>query len=131
VRPNPPTAKGTAVAAPGKGKAVLATWHELLDSGRMQDGDEYLAGTAKSARAIVSAATAAQVGVGAGERISVSTEQGTVILPVEIAEMADGVVWLPTNARDCRARATLGAGHGSTVSLTRTDAPPVVGVEAE
>jgi NADH-quinone oxidoreductase subunit G len=61
----------------------------------------------------------------------VSTDQGAVIVPVAIAEMPDGVVWLPTNARDCRTRATLGAGHGSTVSLTRSDAPPVVGVEAE
>jgi NADH-quinone oxidoreductase subunit G len=43
--------------------------------------------------------------------------------------MPDGVVWLPTNARDCRTRATLGAGHGATVSLTRSDAPPVVGAD--
>ena len=42
------------------GEAVLATWHELLDAGRGQDGDEHLAGTAKPARAIMSAATAAR-----------------------------------------------------------------------
>jgi NADH-quinone oxidoreductase subunit G len=110
---------------------LLATWPELLDAGSLQDGDEYLAGTAKSARAFVSAGTAAQVGVAAGERLAIATDQGTVIAPVEIAEMPDGVVWLPTNARDCRTRATLGAAHGSPVTLTRSDAPPVVGVEGE
>jgi NADH-quinone oxidoreductase subunit G len=128
-RPNPPTVKAAPVAAPGEGKVLLATWHELLDAGRMQDGDDYLGGTAKSARAIVSPATAAQVGLAAGERVSVSTDQGVVVVPVEVAEMPDGVVWLPTNARDCRTRSTLLAGHGSTVTLTRSDAPPVVGVE--
>jgi NADH-quinone oxidoreductase subunit G len=131
VRPNAPTTKAASVDAPGEGKALLATWHELLDAGRMQDGDDYLAGTAKSARAIVSAATAASVGVAAGERISVATDQGVVVVPVEIAEMPDGVVWLPTNAAGCQTRSTLNANHGAVVTLTRSDAPPVVGVEAE
>ena len=48
------------------GEALLATWHELLDAGRMQDGDEHLAGTAKPARALISAATASSAGIGAG-----------------------------------------------------------------
>jgi NADH-quinone oxidoreductase subunit G len=130
-RPKAPTAKGASVDAPGEGKALLATWHELLDAGRMQDGDDYLAGTAKSPRAIVSAATAAQVGATAGESISVNTDLGAIVVPVEIAAMPDGVIWLPTNARDCRPRVALGAGHGSVVSLARSAAPPVVGVDAE
>ena len=37
---------------------MLATWHELLDAGRAQDGDEHLAGTAKPARALINVVTA-------------------------------------------------------------------------
>ena len=49
---------GGAASAP-TGSVVLATWAELLDDGRLSDGDENLAGTAKPARALLSAATAA------------------------------------------------------------------------
>ena len=33
-----------------RGEAVLATWHQLLDEGRLQDGEPYLAGTAPRSR---------------------------------------------------------------------------------
>jgi NADH-quinone oxidoreductase subunit G len=130
-RPAAPAAKGSAVSAPGAGQALLSTWHGLLDAGRMQDGDEFLAGTAKPLRARLSAGTAAQVGVADGDLVSVSTDTGALIAPVAIDEMPDGVIWLPTNARDCAVRTTLGADFGSTVTLVRTDAPPVVGEEQE
>jgi NADH-quinone oxidoreductase subunit G len=126
-RPAAPAVKAASVQAPGPGQALLATWHELLDAGRMQDGDEHLAGTAKPVRALVSAATASQVGVAEGELLSVSTEQGALVVPVAVAEMADGVVWLPTNAPGCAVRATLGAAPGAAVTLVRTGAPPVIG----
>ena len=100
-------------AAPGKGQAVLATWHELLDAGRMSDGDEYLAATAKPARALLSPATASEL----GESVTVSTERGSITVPVEVADMPDGVVWLPTNARGCAVRATLGAVAGDIVTI--------------
>ena len=119
-----------AAAEPGAGQAVLATWHELIDAGRMQDGDEHLAGTAKPVFARISANTAADVGIAGGELISVSTERGAVVLPTEVVAMPDRVVWLPTNARECAVRPTLGAVAGSVVTLTRPDAPPVVGVDA-
>jgi NADH-quinone oxidoreductase subunit G len=128
-RPAGPTVKASAPAAPADGEALLATWHELIDAGRMQDGDEHLAGTAKPVLARVSKTTAEQVGVRPGESISVSTDRGTIVLPVAVDVMPDGVVWLPTNARGCAVRPTLGATAGDTVRLTRTDAPPVVGID--
>ena len=51
------------------GQAVLATWPELIDAGRMLDGELNLAGTAKPARALLCAATAAEVGVRAGDPV--------------------------------------------------------------
>jgi NADH-quinone oxidoreductase subunit G len=122
-----------APAAPGAGEAVLATWHELLDAGRLQDGDEHLAGTAKPVRAVLSPATAQALGVADGDRIAVSTDRGTVVAPVrtDVGSAMDGVVWLPANARGSELRTTLGAAHGTIVRLNRADAPPVVGEGTE
>jgi NADH-quinone oxidoreductase subunit G len=126
-RPPAPTIAAAAPVQPGTGQAVLATWAELLDAGRGQDGDEHLAGTARPARAVVGAATAASVGVEAGGHVAVRTDAGVVVLPVEIGEVADGVVWVPTNARNHPVRSTLRAGAGALVTLTDADAPPVLG----
>ncbi len=102
---------------PGTGQAVLATWHNLLDAGRMQDGEPNLAGTARAAVAKMSAATAAEAGVGDGGKVTVATERGTITVPAEIADMPDRVVWLPTNSAGCAVRGQLGAGHGSLVTV--------------
>jgi NADH-quinone oxidoreductase subunit G len=102
---------------PGSGEAILATWHNLLDAGRMQDGEPNLAGTARSAVARMSAATAAEVGVGDGGKVTVATEHGAITVPAEIADMPDRVVWLPTNSAGSAVRARLAAGHGSLVTL--------------
>jgi NADH-quinone oxidoreductase subunit G len=99
------------------GQALLATWHNLLDAGRMQDGEPNLAGTARGAVAMMSVATAAEVGVVDGGKVTVATERGAITVPAEIADMPDRVVWLPTNSAGCAVRAELGAGHGSLVTL--------------
>jgi NADH-quinone oxidoreductase subunit G len=101
--------------------ARLATWHQLLDSGRMQDGEPYLAATARSAAAKLSAATAAAAGVADGDKITVATATGSVTVPVDVVPMADGVVWLPTNSPGSAIRADLGAGHSSRVTLRRAE----------
>jgi NADH-quinone oxidoreductase subunit G len=128
-RPSAPSVAPAAPAEPGKGEALLATWPELIDAGRMQDGDEHLAGTAKPARAVLNAATAAEIGVAGGGSVSVATERGMLVLPVVVDTLPDRVVWLPTNARGCAVRATLGAQAGDIVTLTSADAPPVIGAD--
>ena len=47
---------------PAAGEAVLAGHRLLLDQGRLQEGDDALAGTRHAARARLSAATAAEAG---------------------------------------------------------------------
>jgi NADH-quinone oxidoreductase subunit G len=106
---------GTPSAGPGE--AVLATWHLLLDEGRLQDGEPYLAGTRHPSVARLSAATAAEVGVGDGDLLAVSTDRGTVTLPVTVTAMPDRVVWLPTNSLGSAVRRTLAADAGSVVRL--------------
>jgi NADH-quinone oxidoreductase subunit G len=98
-------------------RVTLATWHNLLDAGRMQDGEPNLAGTARAAVAKMSAATAAEAGIADGGKVTVATERGAITAGVQIADMPDRVVWLPTNSAGCAVRAELGAGHGSLVSL--------------
>ena len=112
--PAPSTAGGFA-STPGH--AVLATWHNLLDKGRLQDGEPNLAGTARQAVAKMSAATAAETGVGDGGKVTVATDRGAITVPVQVTDMPDRVVWLPTNSAGCAVRGTLGAGHGSLVTV--------------
>jgi NADH-quinone oxidoreductase subunit G len=117
-----PSGGGTGgVVPPGENTVHLATWHQLLDAGRMQDGEPYLAGTARAVVARVSPATAAAAGVSDGDKVTVATAAGSVTIPVDVTPMADGVVWLPANSPGSAVRADLGAGHGSRVTLRRAE----------
>jgi NADH-quinone oxidoreductase subunit G len=102
---------------PGEGQALLVTWHQLLDAGRLQDGEPFLAGTARPVLARMSAATAAEAGTSDGGKVTVATEHGSLTLPVEVAVMPDRVVWLPTRSAGSEIRRELVAGHGSLVTL--------------
>jgi NADH-quinone oxidoreductase subunit G len=113
----PPSAHAEPVTEPGPGQAVLASWHELLDTGRMSDGEPYLAGTARPVVARISAATAAEAGAADGGPVTVSTPNGEITADVRVTAMPDRVVWLPTHAQDCEIRRQLGAGHGTLVTL--------------
>ena len=104
-------------AKPGAGEALLATWHNLLDAGRMQDGEPNLAATARAAVARVSAATATEAGVADGAKVTVATGRGAITVPVEVTQMPDRVVWLPANSDGCAVRRELGAGHGALVTV--------------
>ncbi|NGY58751.1 NADH-quinone oxidoreductase subunit G [Lentzea sp. NEAU-D13] len=118
-----PSGSSLNVAAPlqspaGAGKAVLATWHRLIGNGSLQVDEPHLAGTARPVVAKVAEATAQQFGLETGGYVTVSTERGAITLPVETDDLPEGVIWLPTNSGDVTVRATLGAGHGSIVSVS-------------
>ncbi|WP_409426775.1 NADH-quinone oxidoreductase subunit G [Mycobacterium sp. SMC-11] len=104
---------------PSSGAAVLAGWRMLLDEGRMQDGEPNLAGTARTPVARLSPSTAADIGVAEGEPVSVSTEHGTITLPLVITEMPDSVVWLPMNSHGSAVHRDLGVTPGATVQIGR------------
>jgi NADH-quinone oxidoreductase subunit G len=105
-------------AVPGDGEAALATWSLLLDTGRLQDGEPHLAGTARRAHARLSAGTALAVGVADGAPVTVSSRRGAVTVPVVVTEMPDGVVWLPTHSAGSQVRRDLAPGAGSIVRLS-------------
>jgi NADH-quinone oxidoreductase subunit G len=103
---------------PQSGEAVLASWHWLLDDGSLQDGEPFLAGTARKPRLHLSAATAAEVGAVEGGSVTVSTDRGTITLPLVIADLPDRVVWVPTRTPDAAIRRDLAARHGDVVRLS-------------
>ncbi len=119
-RADAPSVVPAGVPSPAGGEAVLATWHHLLDAGRLQDGEPFLAGTAPTAVARMSAVTAAGAGLADGDTVKVSSAAGSVEVPLAVTDgMVDHVVWLPTNSAGCQVRTQLRAGAGSVVSLSK------------
>ena len=105
---------------PGAGSALLSTWPQLVDDGRLLDGDNILRATARPAVVRMSKPTAAGLGdLADGDLATVSTGRGSLTLPVALTEMPDGVVWLPTNSSGSAVRRTLGVSSGAVVSVTR------------
>jgi len=117
-RPPAPSAPPEPLPSPAAGEALLASWHWLLDRGRMQDGEPYLAGTAKRPRLHLSPATAVEIGAIAGEPVTVSTDRGAITLPLVLADLPPRVVWLPTNSPDSQVRVTLGVDAGAVVRIS-------------
>jgi NADH-quinone oxidoreductase subunit G len=119
-RPSAPTVAAEPVRAVARGDPPLATWRHLLDKGSMQDGEPFLAGTATKATARVSGATAEQLGLVDGELVTVRLATGdSVTVPLAVTEMADHVLWLPTNSAGCDLRSALAAPGGDHVTVTK------------
>jgi NADH-quinone oxidoreductase subunit G len=89
----------------------------MLDAGRGQDDEPYLAGTAHRPVVRLSAATAEEIGAVDGGKVTVATDAGSITLPLVVTEMPDRVAWLPSNSRGSAVRSSLAAGAGSLVTL--------------
>ncbi|MFD7292655.1 NADH-quinone oxidoreductase subunit G [Streptomyces sp. NPDC059897] len=102
---------------PSAGEAVLAGHRLLLDQGRLQEGDDALAGTRHAAHARVSAATASEAGVKDGDVLTVTGALGSVAFPLQVTEMPDRVVWLPLNSEGGGVASDTGAVPGDLVKI--------------
>jgi NADH-quinone oxidoreductase subunit G len=100
------TSEAKSVIADGKMK--LTSWRMLLDLGTLQDGEANLAGTARKASARISKAKAEKLGVNEGELVSISSDLGSLKLPVEISEISDDQIWVPRNSIDSQVIPNLG-----------------------
>ncbi len=103
------------------GEAVLSTWHLMLDDGRLQDFEPYLAGTAQRAVARLSRATADQLGVTKNASVTVAGPAGSLTVPAVLAHMPDHVIWLPQHSEGCHT-ADLGVEAGGVVRLSASTA---------
>jgi NADH-quinone oxidoreductase subunit G len=104
--------------SPQAGEAVLASWRLLLDDGRLQDGEPHLAGTRRPTVAMLSETTAKEIGVGAGGSVTVSTDRGAVTVPVQLADMPERVIWLPTKSPGCHVHESLAVAPGAVVRIS-------------
>jgi NADH-quinone oxidoreductase subunit G len=116
-RPETPKVSADELARPGQGEAILAGWRMLLDVGRLQDGEPYLAGTARKPVLRLSASTAAEIGAAEGDPVTVRTERGSVTLPLAVADSPDRVVWLPLNSPGSSVYERLGVAPGGVVRI--------------
>ena len=120
-RPEMPPTPPPKPPQPGPGEAVLAGWRMLLDAGRLQDGEPYLAGTARTPVVRLSAATAVEIGAADADLVTVGTPSGEIALPLAITDMADRVVWLPLNSAGSAVHRQLAVTAGAVVSIGRAE----------
>lgn len=101
------------------GSAILSTWNLLLDDGALQKGEEHLAGTQRPVIAHLSAKTAAENNLESGDKVTISNSRGSIIIKLEIIEMVNDVVWIPSNNHDSKVKPKLGAKEGDVVTIQK------------
>ena len=110
-------AKASELVEVGQGEALLATHKPMLDAGRLQDGATMLAGSARRPVVFASRATVAGLGIDEGEELTLSTQRGNITLPLQFADLPDGVVWVPECSQGSIVHESLG-NFGSSVTLS-------------
>lgn len=97
---------------------ILDSWNELMGDSTALDGTIYKGSDHRRGRLRISPATANAYGLSSGDMATVSTQQGSLSLPVSIIdEMAEDVVWVPNNVPD-NPLAVTGAAPGDQVTLS-------------
>jgi NADH-quinone oxidoreductase subunit G len=117
-RPPSPSYEPGTPTEPKLGEAVLASWHWLLDDGSLQDGEPFLAGTARQPRLHLSTATAAEIGAAEGAVVTVRSDRGSLSLPLVVADLPDRVVWVPMRTAVAAVRRDLAVGPGAVVRIS-------------
>jgi NADH-quinone oxidoreductase subunit G len=79
-----------------KTKLTLATWKQMVDNGSLQDGDNYLKATGRRAVARVTQDTYEMLKK--VDKVTLTGDRGSVTLPLEVADLPEGVVWVPANS---------------------------------
>ena len=110
-------AKASELVEVGQGEALLATHKPMLDAGRLQDGATMLAGSARRPVVFASRATVAGLGIDEGEELTLGTQRGSITLPLQFADLPDGVVWVPECSQGSIVHESLG-NFGSSVTLS-------------
>ncbi|AOZ72189.1 NADH-quinone oxidoreductase subunit G [Boudabousia tangfeifanii] len=113
---NAPNVPVPPLPSPAENQVVVATHKQLLDDALTLAGADDLRASARRPVAFVSAQTAANAGVKSGEQITLTTERGSLSLPVVVATMPNKVIWVPQN-NGTNVYETLG-GHGTLATLS-------------
>jgi NADH-quinone oxidoreductase subunit G len=67
----------------------------------------------------VSTKFANDLGVKNGDLVTVSTDRGSLALPIEVSEILDDVIWLPRNGVGAESLRILGALNGDGVKVRK------------
>ena len=97
---------------------MLATWRQLIDGSSLAVRRAAPRGHGPARGRAGQRGHRRRLGLTAGAPATVRTERGAITLPVALADLPDGVVWLPGNSGESRVRAVLGVGHGDLVGVT-------------
>jgi NADH-quinone oxidoreductase subunit G len=112
---------GITLAEPGSsyadGSLVLASWKQLIDDGRMQDGADDMRLTARKPVVLVAADTLAELGATVGDTVILAGPLGSLELPIGVADLAAGTVWAPASAPGASVRHLVGPA-GCAVTIT-------------
>ena len=100
-------------------EAIITSWRRLLDLGTLQAGEDNLAATSRRTVAVISPKRADALGVKDGDRLTISTQQGSVTLPALVEEIHDDAVWAPRNSRGSQLLSQLGVAHGAVVKVAK------------
>ncbi len=100
-------------------EAIITSWRRLLDLGTLQAGEENLAATSRRTVAVISPKRADALGVKDGDRLTISTQLGSVTLPALVEEIHDDAVWAPRNSRGSQLLSQLGVAHGAVVKVAK------------
>jgi len=95
---------------------VLSSWKQLIDDGRLQDGDDHYRATARPPVVLVNRTTLDSLGVAEGDLVTLAGPLGSLNLPVRVADLVEGVVWAPASAPGSSVRHLVGPA-GSPVTL--------------
>jgi NADH-quinone oxidoreductase subunit G len=114
------TVAGTSPATTGpgsEGEIVLASWKQMVDDGRMQDGADDMRRTGRKPVLLVGQPTLDQLGVAVGDVVTLTGPLGAIRLPIGVADLAEGTVWAPASSPGASVRHVVGPA-GSSVMIT-------------
>ena len=106
---------------------ALAFHKPSVDLGRLNDGAEDLLHSARRPVAFVSAETLADLGFAEDQPVRIAGPRGSVVLPIESADVAPGTVWVAECSFGQGVHRDLGE-CGSTVSVSAVSVPAASGV---
>lgn len=80
---------------PDSSDFVLASHKVMVDLGRMIDGSTDLRLAARKPVALVSGASLKKIGASEDDIVLIKGPRGSVLLPIEVAQLPKGVIWVP------------------------------------
>jgi NADH-quinone oxidoreductase subunit G len=100
----------------GSSSAVVSSWRQLLDVGTLQEGEPYLAATAREVAATLPAERLVELGSPA--TVTITGPNGSIELPAVAGDVAAGAVHLPMRSLGCSIYADLGVRPGELVTIS-------------